>query len=162
MMPAQSESAEPRGAAELAAIRSLIGGTAEGDVSLPVLTGSMAPSILPGDVLLVRPRPGCRVHAGDVAVFLKSGKVTAHRVVFAFRLRSRAFLLEKGDANRFAEALDQGAVLGVVEAIERRGARMPIRRGARADEARRAARRMLWRFALNALPIDLLKRAIAK
>ncbi len=159
-MPAQSEPGESRGAAELAAIRSLIGGTAEGDVSLPVLSGSMAPAILPGDLLIVRPRPGRRAHTGDVAVFLKNGKVTAHRVVFAFRLRAWSFLLEKGDANRFAEALDQESVLGVVEAVLRQGERMPIRRGTLAEEARRAARRMLWRSALSLLPIGLLKRAV--
>jgi len=166
MKPQPLKTSDCEGSSKLAAIRDLIGGTARGMVRLPVLSGSMAPTILPGDILLVRPLSGRLVHAGDVAVFLKDGKVTSHRIVFICRFGSRAFLMEMGDANRLAASLQQNAILGMVDSLERGGERVPFIGGAENKESRRDARRlafgMFWRYFTGVLPIELLKKAVGK
>ncbi len=139
-------------------LHALLSGTSRELVKLPLLTGSMAPAILPGDLLSIRPIGERKVHTGDVAVFYKHGKLTAHRIIFAFRLFSRALLLEKGDANRGAGLLDQRTILGTVVAIERGGLRLPL--DATADQGRQLAHTMLWRFVASLVPSGRLRRIL--
>ncbi len=68
-------------------------------VALPLLTGSMAPTIPVGSVLSIGVGPGQACRAGEVAVFLVNDKLIAHRVLLAFRFGPWDWLLEKGDAN---------------------------------------------------------------
>lgn len=148
------------------ALRSLIAGTADAPVRLPLLSGSMSPALLPGDILTVRPARGRDVRVGDVTVFLRDGRATAHRILFALRLGARALLLEMGDANRFPSTLSQNAVLGVVDCVERDGNRVLDLRGdtgkTERRAARRTARRMLWRFLVRVLPYEIVKGAAGK
>ncbi len=166
MKAVRSEASRPAAPAELEALRALIGGTARETVRLPLLSGSMGPALLPGDILAVRPESGRRVHVGDVAVFLRDGRPTAHRIIFALRLGGFSLLVEMGDANRLPSLLAQGAVLGVVEAVERRGTPVPFpgRSGGRSSgrEARRKARRMFWRYFAGVFPKEFLKRSLGR
>jgi hypothetical protein len=111
-------------------------------------------------MLLVRPVYGHRVHTGDVAVFLKDGKLTAHRLIFAFRFCARAFLLEMGDANRGASLLDQRSVLGRVDAIEREGSLIQFAYGTRNEQGRRVAYHLRWRLLATRLPSGRLRKML--
>lgn len=139
-------------------LHALLSGTSRELVQLPLLTGSMAPAILPGDLLSIRPIGGRKVHTGDVAVFYKHGRLTAHRIIFAFRLFSLALLLEKGDANRGAGLLDQRTILGTVVAIERGGLHISL--VSAADQSRQLAHTMLWRSAASMVPSGRLRRIL--
>jgi hypothetical protein len=67
-----------------------------------------------------------------------------------------------GDANRFAEPLDQGSVLGTVESVEHAGKRSQFVGRTQGKKARRRAYRMLWRFMTGILPGKFVKRAIGR
>jgi signal peptidase I len=97
----------------------LFSGGGDKTVVLPILSGSMAGTLLPGDILLVRPLGGKKAHTGDIVVFRDGGKLVAHRLIFVFRLFSFAFLVEKGDANRTATIIDPKSIVGRVEAAHR-------------------------------------------
>lgn len=75
---------------------------AVGGKPLTVLSGSMTPTFVPGDVVVVRPVDTDRVEIGDVITFhAESGnpEVTSHRVVgFVLTDDGRAFVT-RGDAN---------------------------------------------------------------
>ena len=146
----------------LGSFRALIGGQECDPVRLPLLTGSMAPAIMPGDMLIVKPLHGQRAHVGDVAVFIKDGKVTAHRVIFVLRLGNRAFMLEMGDANRHASSLEQNAILGIVDSIERDGERFSCNPKIKDGNPRRIAWSMLIRSFFESLPSERLRRIFRK
>ena len=149
---------------DAAAVRALIGGTARAPVQLPVLSGSMSPTLLPGDTLRVRPASGKDLRAGDVAVFVRDGKVLAHRVILSVRLGFRLFILEMGDANGRAARLHPTAVVGMVAAAARAGrpVRFASRAGGTGREARRMARRLLLRCLKGYLPTGFLKRIFGR
>jgi signal peptidase I len=64
-----------------------------------VLSGSMAPGILPGDVVVGRPADGSEVTPGELIVFedpAAPGRTVLHRVV---RRQEDGALVTRGDAN---------------------------------------------------------------
>jgi signal peptidase I len=64
-----------------------------------ILSGSMAPAILPGDVVVGRPTDGHQVDAGELIVFedpAAPGRTVLHRVV---RRQEDGALVTRGDAN---------------------------------------------------------------
>lgn len=74
-----------------------------------VLSGSMRPTIDPGDVVVATPIPSDDVRTGDVVTFQRpngSGTVT-HRVTAVHRADGELEITTKGDAN---EAVDTYAV----------------------------------------------------
>lgn len=155
------ESVDSSGArSDAAAVRALIAGTARLPVRLSVLSASMSPTLLPGDVLRVRPASGKELRSGDVAVFLRDGKVLAHRVILSLRFGLGFFILEMGDANGRAARLHPKAVIGMVEAAERdgRAVRFASRAGGTGREARRMARRLLLRCLKSCLPTGFTRR----
>jgi hypothetical protein len=66
----------------------------DGTVRLPMLSGSMNPTLPPGSLLVIDPRCGDRFRRGDVVVMADGERLVAHRVLL--RLGSR--FLEMGDA----------------------------------------------------------------
>ncbi|MCW2830434.1 MAG: signal peptidase [Aeromicrobium sp.] len=79
-----------------------------------ILTGSMAPGMPPGTLVVVRPVDVAELGAGDVITYqLESGKrqVVTHRVVRqGYDLSGRVVLTTQGDANDVA---DENPVLAV-------------------------------------------------
>lgn len=64
-----------------------------------VLTGSMAPRIQPGDVVLTQPVPAAAIQPGQVVLFedpLRPGRTVVHRTV---RRNADGNLITRGDAN---------------------------------------------------------------
>lgn len=140
-----------------AAVRALIDGASRAPVRLPMLSGSMAPTLLPGDLLVVHPKKGRRLHIGDIAVFLSGGNLTAHRVLFACRFFYRSFMVEVGDANSAPRRLDERAVVGVATSVVRDGAELPLARGI---VARRIAYRKLASLLLDLPLVRGLRRRL--
>lgn len=87
---------------------------------LPMLSGSMAPYILPGDELYIIPKID-KFKTGNIVVFYKDGKFFSHRVIFSIKLYNRVIILEKGDANRVASFIDANKALGRVVKLKRDG-----------------------------------------
>lgn len=114
---------------------------------LPMLTGSMHPTLPRGCTLLIAPlargpAPGGRgaPSAGDVVVFARDGRLVAHRVLRRTRRGGRTWLLEMGDANRRGAWRPVDEAVGLVVGAEAAdGAPLPP------PVSRARARRLLLR-----------------
>lgn len=87
-------------------------------VCAPLLSGSMAPFLLPGDDLYIEPIQR-KLRSGDIAVFFDRGKFYSHRVLFSIPWGKRRFILEKGDANHKANLLLYTKAIGKVTRFQR-------------------------------------------
>ncbi len=82
----------------------------KGYMLLVVLTGSMTPSINPGDVVLVGPPPR-QIGEGTIVAYSLEGHIVLHRVVQVY---GNGTLVTKGDANTAPDKpIDARRVLGV-------------------------------------------------
>jgi len=83
-----------------------------------VMSGSMEPSLSPGDLLVVEGYRSRGPEVGDVVVYRsrRHGRVVVHRVVGVDESGGKIILLTKGDAVEFAdgEPVEMGDVLGSV------------------------------------------------
>jgi signal peptidase I len=89
-----------------------------GSGNLRAMGCSMLPAIQPGDVLDVHRRPFDELQVGEIVVFLREGKLTAHRIIriLGEHLVTRGDSLPTADLPvRFSE------VIGRVEGIARDG-----------------------------------------
>lgn len=88
-----------------------------GKLSFRAAGTSMLPAIRPGDVMHVRRRPACEATRGDIAVFMREGRLYAHRV---HEVRGDGTLVTRGDTvGRDDEPVAPGELLGTVERISR-------------------------------------------
>jgi len=101
----------------------------QGKVTFRAQGTCMFPCIQPGDVLNIESRTIDQVRVGDIAVFRRAGALFGHRVVAKGTDVGKLYLTTRPDrAGQGADGPTCGAdVLGVVTAIERRGARVPLR-----------------------------------
>ena len=83
-----------------------------------VMSGSMEPSLRPGDLLVVEGYRSRGPEVGDVVVYRsrRHGRVVVHRVVGVDESGGKYILLTKGDAVELAdgEPVEMGDVLGSV------------------------------------------------
>ena len=78
---------------------------------------SMVPTILPGDTLMVERRTISELAGGDLAVYLHSGRLFAHRVVRVLN-ESESVLITRGDAMECDDPpVFAGEVVGRVTSI---------------------------------------------
>jgi hypothetical protein len=97
------------------AVRSLRRGTT---LRLRARGGSMLPFLRDGDLLVIRPAPAGEVRIGDVICYEPApGGLCLHRVI----AREKRGVVTRGDALAYVETVPDGAVLGLVTAVERRG-----------------------------------------
>ena len=93
-----------------------------GTASLRVFGGSMQPAIHPRDIVVVA---GCRIddlRPRDVVLFVRDGRLVAHRLIEVGIRAGRRVLVTRGDAIWTADApVDAGDLLGRVVAVGRRG-----------------------------------------
>ena len=93
---------------------------ASGSLRLRVTGSSMIPSIWPGEVIAIRHCGMEQVRVGDIGVFLRYGRIFAHRVVSA-----QPVLITQGDAVPAPDPpVTTDEFLGKVTSIERRGKRI--------------------------------------
>jgi hypothetical protein len=86
----------------------------DGEVGLPMLTGSMAPSIPVGARLRIVAARRRTFGVGDVVVFRRAERLVAHRLVLALSFGRRALYLEKGDRNAGVGTVRRDEIKGVV------------------------------------------------
>lgn len=90
--------------------------------TVEVARGSMAPTLQPGDKVMVRERPISALRRGDIVVMASQGLPVVHRLLEVRRDAGQEWLVTKGDARHFADAAWPAACyVGRVEAIETRG-----------------------------------------
>lgn len=90
--------------------------------SYVVVSGSMEPTLSPGDVVLVEDAPPSAVESGDVVTFERDGVRTTHRVVDVVGREGTPHFRTQGDAN---DAVDQRLV-GPEELVGRVAFTIPL------------------------------------
>jgi signal peptidase I len=140
----------------------LISGQLDGESVLPLLSGSMSPALLPGDMLVMHPLCGKRAHVGDILVFREGFKLVAHRLIFAFRLFSIALYVEKGDANPMPTFIHSRQIVGRVEFARREGKLVLDRSRESLEEGRRIAARAFLRYLVFDAAPYFLKRVLRR
>jgi hypothetical protein len=136
----------------------LLVGESGGDLRLPMLSGSMAGALLPGDELWVRRSGGRRAHIGDIIVFREPGRLVAHRLIFAFRFKSLRLYIQKGDANAEASRVVEGDIVGIVGGASRNGEPIRLRTPEALARGRRKAMGALIGLALLGVPRAIARR----
>lgn len=86
---------------------------------------SMRPTLVPGDVVLVRLASPALLQPGAVITFRSvEGSMHVHRAMHIWR--KRGVLLEKGDGDCIATLIRADAVEGIVIALWREGSMVPV------------------------------------
>lgn len=122
-------------------------------VTLPMLTGSMAPLIPAGShVEVAGLAPDAHLTAGDVVVFREGSRLVAHRLLFACPAPAPGWYLQRGDGVSRAGLIGHRAVRGlVVGVVGASGQHQDLRTPGARHHGRRLARRNLYRLALAPL-----------
>jgi len=103
-----------------------------GEVRLRVFGTSMAPAILPGDLVLVRRAALDEISAGDVILFARDGRFFVHRTVRRAVAPStdnagESCLITRGDRLQHDDpAVFSGEILGRVISLVRDGRRITL------------------------------------
>lgn len=93
-----------------------------GEVRLRVLGTSMVPSIHPGDLISVQRAGLSDIAAGEIALYLREGRLFAHRVVACAGSSQQPLLVLRGDRLSQNDApVCASEFLGRVHQIERDG-----------------------------------------
>jgi signal peptidase I len=93
-----------------------------GTVTLRVFGGSMWPWLRSGDAISVGRDAAARIHPGEVVLFVREGRLFAHRVIRKIACDGRAVLITKGDALPRVDApLEPAELLGRVFRVRRAG-----------------------------------------
>jgi hypothetical protein len=88
-------------------------------IELPVLSGSMAPLLCPGDRIKIWCVPWKKCHIGDMIIFKEGKRFTVHRLLFRLVLGGIYILYQKGDQNRKGSFISPKQIVGkAVEIIK--------------------------------------------
>ncbi len=91
-----------------------------GEVCLRVSGTSMVPSIQPGDLISVHRANLSDISAGEIALYLREGRLFAHRVVARGGNPESPYLILRGDRHRHNDPpVSPSELLGRVQWIER-------------------------------------------
>jgi signal peptidase I len=91
-----------------------------GEVRLRVFGTSMAPSILPGDLISVRRAGLDEIRPGEIVLFTRDRNLAVHRVVAKTTNLSESYAITRGDRLRQNDPpVPSSELLGRVHAIER-------------------------------------------
>ena len=92
-----------------------------GEARLHVTGTSMVPAIWPGDVLVVRRERCARMQVGDIAVYLRAGRLFVHRVVQVIEHQDQCWLVTRGDSLQDDDPpVSESEFLGRVAAVSHR------------------------------------------
>ena len=103
-----------------------------GEVRLRVFGTSMVPSIIPGDLVLVRSAGLQEIFPGEVVLYMRSGRFFVHRVVERILIAGEdslgeSHLITRGDRLRRTDApVSSAELLGRVVSIERDSRKVEI------------------------------------
>jgi hypothetical protein len=91
-----------------------------GEVRLRVFGTSMAPAILPGDLISVQRAVISEISSGDIVLYAREGRMFAHRVVDRTDSPEGSLLIARGDRLRHNDPpVSSRELLGKVISIER-------------------------------------------
>lgn len=90
----------------------LLSGNSCENLWLPVLSGSMNPTLIPGDQVLVTPCNWQQCKPGDIIVFRQGMALTAHRLMLSIALPGRRLLLQMGDDMDSGSIINAQAIVG--------------------------------------------------
>jgi signal peptidase I len=91
-----------------------------GEVRLRVFGTSMAPSILPGDLISIQRASLTEISTGEVVLFSQKGRLFVHRVVRGADHPGEPCLITRGDRLRYNDSpVSSSELLGRVISIER-------------------------------------------
>ena len=91
-----------------------------GQVRLRVFGTSMVPSILPGDLICVQRAGVSEISSGEIVLYLRDGRMFAHRVVNLVGGGDDALLITRGDRlNHNDPPISSAELLGRVTSIAR-------------------------------------------
>jgi len=95
----------------------------------------MLPAVWPGDTLMVERANLSTVSQGEIVLFVRDGRLFAHRVVANSRRDGGLQLVTKGDAMRSQDApISEAELLGKVSRIVRNGRSIEPSRSLRISE----------------------------
>lgn len=117
-------------------------------VSLPMLSGSMAPLMPVGcEVEVQGLADDAPLAAGDVVVFREQSRLVAHRLLFGCPLPAPGWFLQRGDGVSQARVISRRAICGLVVGVTMDGgARRDLTTPAARHHGRRQAQRGLYRL----------------
>jgi len=90
-----------------------------GEAWLQVTSGSMAPTLIPGDRVLVKKASAGDVTPGEIIVFWQQDILVSHRLYSKWHRRGRLRLLQGGETNHFG-IIDHVALLGRITQATRK------------------------------------------
>ena len=117
-------------------------GSLEADrtVELPVLSGSMRPRLAVGTSIGIRPATWRDLEPGDIAVFRRGERLTAHRVLILLSVGDRAVCFQKGDLNDRGRWVRGDRIVGrVIASTDERGRDREFESAAARDRGRALA-----------------------
>jgi hypothetical protein len=82
--------------------------------SLPVLSGSMLPVLIPGKKIRIKRACWRNCHRGDIVVLKEGHRLTAHRLLLHMKIGKNWFIFQKGDSVPFGSWISADAVVGLV------------------------------------------------
>ena len=91
-----------------------------------VISDSMWPAIAIGDRVLVEKVPWDRIRFGDIVVFRRNGSLAVHRVLAKRNVKSRDYVLEKGDAVLKWGLVPADSIVGRVRSIRSADSRTDV------------------------------------
>jgi len=83
-------------------------------VTLPVLSGSMLPLLVPGRDIKIQGVSYRDSTKGDIIVYKDNNRLSAHRLLLRLRIRGKDYIFQKGDAIDFGSWIPAGQVVGIV------------------------------------------------
>jgi signal peptidase I len=87
-------------------------------IELPVLSGSMAPGIMPGKNIKIKSVSPDTARRGDIIVYKNGNSLNMHRMLARIPLGNKTVIYQKGDAMRFGSWISRERVVGIVTAIQ--------------------------------------------
>ncbi len=104
----------------------LLSGSAIEPLWLPVLSGSMSPTLIPGDSVLVQ---GCTAKdcaPGDIIIFRQGATLSAHRFICRVRLPGKTLFFQQGDGMNDGDFTTPEKVVGRAVKLKRDGVEFPL------------------------------------
>ena len=98
---------------------SLLGGMSTEPVWIPVLSGSMSPTLIPGDLVLIVPGNWKKCAVGDIIVFREAHSLTSHRLIGKIRFPGKAFFFQQADGMNHGGFIPVESVIGTCATMRR-------------------------------------------
>jgi len=83
-------------------------------ITLPVLSGSMMPYLVPGKEIKIQSVSWSDCRPGTIIIYKEHNRLSAHRLLLRVNLFGTCYLYQKGDVNPYGHWIGADRVVGVV------------------------------------------------